>query len=644
MKLTAKSILQRYSSPRTSKDSPGSFYSWSETQVMMKRNQSANLTQNKSHAITIKTISSFNYPYQLINSAAALETALRPFGEAKVIGIDCETEGGTDPHQAKIRLVQLAIPNHPVVIVDLAAIDSADLSPLRQLLRGNALKVGHNLKFEWMMLTQAGLQPSRPFFDTYLAYRVLTAGLKCTLSLEAIADQLLDVKLDKSLQTSDWSGELTAAQLQYAAIDAAIVLPLRTYLKRKLKRALLWETALLEFACLPAVAQMELNGMLLDKAQWQLLKVELEQQRTKLAKELSSLQIPSPIKQISLLPEFSNSINLRSPKQVLAALQAQGISVSSTNTQTLIPLANEYPVIQALLDYRSLSTRISTFAEGLPQHIHPVTGRIHPNWFQIGAKSGRFSCREPNLQNIPRNKATRQCFKPASGCVLVKADYSQIELRIMAKVSGDRLLIAAYSKGEDLHKLTASLVLGKRLSDINSEERQLGKIINFGLIYGMGAKKFKNMAQVEHGRLLSLKEASLFRKRFFESYAGIAEFHKNVRHNWLKGMRESRTLGGRRRLWSKDSKPMLNEMLNNPIQGLSADITKLALAKLFTPLNRTAAKLICVIHDEILLECPIAEVETVRALLKRSMVWAGNKFLTPIPCEVDIQMIDSWGG
>ncbi|HEY9852098.1 MAG TPA: bifunctional 3'-5' exonuclease/DNA polymerase [Leptolyngbyaceae cyanobacterium] len=644
MKLTAKSILQRYSSPSTSKDSPGSFYSWSETQVMMKHNQSAKLLQNKPHAITIKSISSYNYPYQLINSAAALETALKAFLQAKIIGIDCETVGGTDPHQAKIRLVQLAIPNHPVVIVDLAAINSEDLSPLRQLLRGNALKVGHNLKFEWMMLTQAGLQPSRHFFDTYLAYRVLTAGLKRSLSLEAIADQLLDVKLDKSLQTSDWSGELTAAQLQYAAIDAAIVLPLRIYLKRKLKRALLWETALLEFACLPAVAQIELNGMLLDKAQWQLLKSQLEQQRTELAKELLSLQAPSPNKQISLLPEFSNSINLRSPKQVLAALQAQGVSVTSTNTQTLIPLANEYPVIQALLDYRSLSTRISTFAEGLPQHIHPVTGRIHPNWFQIGAKSGRFSCREPNLQNIPRDKATRQCFKAATGYVLLKADYSQIELRIMAKVSGDRLLIAAYSKGEDLHKLTASLVLGKPLSDINPEDRQLGKIINFGLIYGMGAKKFKNLAQTEHGRTLSLKEASQFRKRFFESYAGIAEFHKNVRQNWLKGMRESRTLGGRRRLWSKDSKPLLNEMLNNPIQGLSADITKLALAKLFAPLNRTGARLICVIHDEILLECPIAEVETVKALLKRSMVWAGNKFLTPIPCEVEIQMIDSWGG
>ncbi|MGA9378792.1 MAG: bifunctional 3'-5' exonuclease/DNA polymerase [Phormidium sp.] len=637
MKLTAKSIIRRYSCTRSRKDSPGSFYSWAETQVMMQYNQLVRV-------VKINNSSFLNYPYQLINNPADLKIALEPFIAAKIIGIDCETSGGIDPYQATVRLVQLAIPHHPVIIIDLAAIDSADLSPLRQLLRGNALKVGHNLKFEWMMLAQAGLKPSRPFFDTYLAYRVLTAGLKCSLSLEAAAAQLLNVKLDKRLQTSDWSGELTTAQLQYAAIDAAIVLPLRTNLKRQLKKALLWETALLEFACLPAVAQMELNGMWLDKQQWQLLRTQLEAQQKALTRELSSLQIPSPNKQISLLPQLTNSINLRSPKQVLAALQAQGIPVSSTNTQALIPLVNEYPIIQALLDYRSLSTRISTFAEGLVQHVHPVTGRIHPNWFQIGAKSGRFSCREPNLQNVPRNPATRQCFKPAPGYVLLKADYSQIELRIMAKVSGDMRMIAAYSKGEDLHKLTASLVLGKSLSDINSSERQLGKIINFGLIYGMGAKKFKNMAQAEHGRILSLEEASQFRKRFFESYAGIAEFHKHIRRNWLQGIRESRTLGGRRRLWSKDSQPLLNEMLNNPIQGLSADITKLALAKLFAPLNRTGARLICVIHDEILLECPIAEVEPVKALLKRSMVEAGDKFLTPIPCEVEIKMVESWGG
>ncbi len=583
-------------------------------------------------------------PYQLINKASELETALKPFQNASCFGLDCETAGGVDPYRALIRLVQLAIPDRPVAVIDLAAIAPADLDPLRSLLAGNALKVGHNLKFEWMMLTQAGLPPSRPFFDTYLAYRVLVAGLKCNFSLESAAARLLGVKLDKTLQKSDWSRTLTPTQLQYAATDAAILLPLRDTLKQKLKVSKLWETAKLEFACLPAVAFMELNGMLLDREQWKVLATKLCQTRDFLLTQINSqLHRPNPHKQISLLPEFTETINPCSPKQVLAALQATGILVNSTNTQTLIPFVDKYPVLQSLLEYRSLSTRISTFTEGLPQHIHPVTGRIHPNWFQIGARSGRFSCREPNLTNIPRDKETRQCFIAAPGYVLLKADYSQIELRIMAKVSGDRRMIAAYCQGEDLHKLTASLVIDKHVDSITEEERQLGKIINFGLIYGMGAKKFRNIAQSEYGLTLTLEKASQFRKKFFNSYSGIKCFHTAIRQQWQKGIRESRTLGGRRRLWSKDTKPLLNEMLNNPIQGLSADIIKLALTLLFKSLQGTNAKLICVVHDEILIECPVAEVDSVKVLLERSMVKAGNKFLSPISCEVEVKELDSWG-
>ena len=307
-------------------------------------------------------------------------------------------------------------------------------------------------------------------------------------------------------------------------------------------------------------------------------------------------------------------------------------------------MQGEYPVIQALLQYRSLSNRIDTFTRGLPEHIHPITGCIHPNWFQVGARSGRFSCREPNLTNIPRDKETRQCFKAAPGYALLKADYSEIELRIMAKVSGDRRTVKAYSQGEDVHSLTASLVLAKPLSEITLEDRQLGKIINFGLIYGMGVRKFKNMAQAEHGVLLTLQQASHFRNKFFESYTGIKQFHALVRSAWSRGIRESRTVLGRRRLCSKNTKPLLKEMLNNPIQEMSADITKLALALLFMPLIGTGCKLICVVHDEILIECTLEEVRPVKALLKKGMVRAGNKFLSPIPCEIEIKVMESWGG
>ena len=182
----------------------------------------------------MKRLKTFNPPYQLISNKEQLKPALTPFQSAPLIGLDCETTG-LDPYTNKIRLIQLAIPNHPVIMIDLAAIDAEHQGTLRSLLASNCLKVGHNLKFDWQFLNQAGLTPNPPFFDTYLAYRVLTAGLKKKLSLKAIAAKLLNLKLDKSEQTSNFSGSLRIAQLQYAAADAAIVLPLHQTLKHRLR-------------------------------------------------------------------------------------------------------------------------------------------------------------------------------------------------------------------------------------------------------------------------------------------------------------------------------------------------------------------------------------------------------------------------
>jgi DNA polymerase-1 len=217
---------------------------------------------------------------------------------------------------------------------------------------------------------------------------------------------------------------------------------------------------------------MELNGIYLDLKKWQLMSDRAQSQLScleqQIARQLKPPQSLQP-KQISLLPEFCDTINLRSPRQVKLALNELGIPVSSTNSLTLIPLAQDYPILRSLLEYRSLAARISTFAERLPAHIHPLTGRIHGSWFQMGAKSGRFisfplnfgindpplpplirgvggiefvagiflidiSCRHPNLTNIPRDAQTRQCFTAQPGHVLIKADYSQIELRLIAKV------------------------------------------------------------------------------------------------------------------------------------------------------------------------------------------------------------------
>jgi DNA polymerase-1 len=200
----------------------------------------------------------------------------------------------------------------------------------------------------------------------------------------------------------------------------------------------------------------------------------------------------------------------------------------------------------------------------------------------------------------------------------------------------------AYCQGEDLHQLTAALVSGRAIADVNEADRRLAKAINFGLIYGMGAAKLQSYAETKYGVALSLEQEKVFRRRFFEAYAGVAEWHETIRRSYIRGVKESRTLAGRRRRWA--NQPRLAELLNHPVQGLNADITKLALVRLIKVLADTEAKLIGTVHDEILLECPADEVQPVSRLLHRCMMVAAQKFLCPIPIVVDIKASASWGG
>lgn len=587
--------------------------------------------------INTNNTSIFTPQYTLVSNVSTLNSALQPLFRSEVLAIDCETTG-LDPLTDSIRLIQIAAPNHPVLLIDLPAIPKSDRQLLKKLLCNSALKIAHNAKFDWQFLTLAGLQPKSQFFDTQLAYKVITAGLKTSSSLQNIVKKLLHLQLDKTQQISDWCKPLSKVQLHYAAVDAAILLELYPILLKKLKQAKLLKIARLEFQCMPVVAQMELNGMLFDLSRWQILGAKLEAEKTDALNQLKQLRIASS--QMSLLPELTDAVNPNSPQQVLAAIQAIGIKINSTNQSKLVSLAAQYPIIQALLSYRRLSKIIGTFTEKLPQHIHPKTGRIHPNYYQLGAKSGRFSCRKPPLQNIPRDEAARSCFIAAPGYKIIKADYSQIELRIMARLSGDTKMCQVYRQGADLHRLTASLVTGKYINEVTEEDRRLAKAINFGLIFGMGAAKLQIYAQVKYGVAMTLEQAKAFSQRFFEAYPGIARWHENIKRKYIQGIKESRTLANRRRRWV--NKPRLSELFNHPVQGLNADINKLAMVKLSNPLAKFRTKLICVRHDEIVLECPETEVDQVSHILHNCMVAAAQKFLSPIPVVIDIKISNSW--
>ena len=581
--------------------------------------------------------------FVLADTAEVLAEALQPLLPAPVLGIDTETTG-LNPHCHQLRLIQIAAPNHPVVLVDLFKIPlKLEMwDSLRRLFQSSAVKVFHNAKFDLKFLTKLGLRLKNPPFDTQIAHQLLTAGLHQKSSLQAIARQYLKLEIEKESQLSDWSAkQLSTEQLKYAALDAHLLLRLREVLKPALIKAELAQVARIEFSAIPAVAEMEWHGMLLDVTQWTTLVRNMEVNHQRAAQNLQQmLQSDNP--QLALLPE-ANAVNLDSPSQVFKSLQAQGIPIKSTNKKEIAPLVGKYPVLQALLEYRKHSKSLSAFGKALLTHISPHTGRIHPEIWQLGAVSGRFSFSKPNLQQVPRGVEVRKCFVPAPGKKLIIADYSQIELRIAAEISGDETMIQAYQNGQDLHRLTASLVMGKSLDSVGKSDRQVAKPINFGLIYGMGAPGLQNYASVNYGVQMSFADAKRFRFKFFDSYTGLAAWHGQVRKAlYDQKQHETRTLANRRRRWLPSTQPSLNKMLNLPVQGTSADITKLALANLKAPLEHTAATIIAVVHDEIILECPELTATQAASILKTVMIQAGETFLQRVPVEVEVTIADNW--
>ena len=428
------------------------------------------------------------------------------------------------------------------------------------------------------------------------------------------------VPSDKGLE--DWRKDLGSQHFFTAARDARIILRLKSALTVHLQKMGMVDVAELEFACLPAVVEMELSGMLIDLGTLGPLAEKLETEKVRLEAILTS--------------EFGE-INLNSASQLLQALLSQGIQAPDTKNGTLAPFAADYPFVADIIEYRKISHAIQNFTGKLPNHVNSRTGRVHPTFKQLGAATGRFSCTDPNLQGIPRSKEFRRCIRAAAGHKLVIADYSQIELRVVAEISGDQRMIAAYVEGQDLHRLTASLLSGKDLDQVMAEDRQSAKAVNFGLIYAMGADGLRGYAKVVYNVDLTIEEAQRFRSMFFQSYPGIAAWHRSTN---LKAANEARTLGGRRRKWQSAAK--ITELLNTPVQGTSADITKKALGLLPQRLVDTGARIIGTVHDEIILQVPEEKANDAAVILRETMIEAGKAFLSRVPVEVDVTIGETW--
>lgn len=575
--------------------------------------------------------------YILVNNSERLNECLSYLGNSDILGVDTETTG-LEPQSSEIRLLQIASKDNPTAVIKLDALSEKSLNTLKDIFNSKSIKVFQNAKFDLKFLLYNGFKFSGPIFDTMLASQIIGDRNLNSHSLDSLTHYYLGFKLSKVEQKSNWSGELTDKQIEYAAKDAAVLLPLRERLIVEIRKYNLVQVCKLEFDCAFAVVDMELSGMKLHKAKWsKLFDKYLGQQKEltlKIYKELGDGGMQTNF----FGEEEGIGINLDSQAQVIRALKKKGINLETTSHSELIEYKDKYEVIDWLLDYRRVSKAIQSFLSTFPQYINESTGRIHSSYRQIGAHSGRFSCGNPNIQQIPRGKEFRECFVPEKGNKFVIADYSQIELRVAAEIAKDKTMIEAYKNGQDLHALTASLVANKDISKVTKEERQSAKAINFGLIYAMGAKGLQAYAKTVYGVNMELSEAELFRERFFNAYKGIAAWHSAAKR--AVNVKEVRTLSGRR--CQVGSETGITTLLNIPVQGTAADIAKKALGMLAIKVKELGASIVATVHDEILLEVPERNIEKAAFLLKDTMEKAGEYYLKEVPVVAETTIADSW--
>ena len=587
--------------------------------------------------------------YEVIKTPQELARAIDILSSQPALGLDTETTD-LDPFTSRLRLIQLAAPDK-VFIVDLNAFgrndlsEREDLAPLRQLLAAQRpIKIAHNAKFDAKFIKHNLGVDLGGIFDTLLASQLVSAGdIEERHGLEAVAGRYLNETVDKTQRLSDWDFELSEAQLEYAARDAAVLLPLREKLIERLKAESLVKVAQLEFECVMTVVDIELAGFFMHKDRWLDQLAIVEKRRTELAEELQQvLAVESSQGSLFGGPQRED-INLDSHQQLTQALTRLGIPVpDSTRNWKMQPLAAQYPVIGTLLEYRTVQKALTSYGENMIELINPLTKRLHADFRQIGAPTGRFACTNPNIQQVPHAVEYRRCFSGyPEDRKLVIADYSQIELRILAEFSGDQGFIDAFNSGADLHRVTASQVFNAPLDQVTKEQRDFAKRLNFGVVYGIGAQRFALMTG------LTTPDAENVLKRYFGTYRQLDTYLREAANRAVSD-RQARTASGRlvRFRYDENDRQQISMTQRNgkntPIQGTSADILKRALKLLKEELKGSSAKIVNIIHDEVVVEADADEAASIASKVESVMVAAGEEYLKTVPVKVETEIADEW--
>jgi DNA polymerase-1 len=593
--------------------------------------------------------------YRCVSSKADLDEMVACLNKTERFAFDTETTG-LDP--LRVELVGLSFAVTPgeawyvpvghryLGVPEQLPLDDvlAAIKPL--LISTRHLKIGQNLKYDMLVLARAGVEVTAPLYDTMLASYLANPTAK-SHGMDNLAAELLNYR---TISYNEVAGsgkkqicfdevEVEKATV-YAAEDADITL--RLYEKLLPMVAEQEQEKLfndVEMALLPILVEMEQAGIRIDPE-------FLGGLSTVMAKKLAVLET-----QIHGLAGVS--FNIGSPKQLGEVLfERLGLPKGkktktgwSTDVEVLNKLSAEHEIAEKILDYRSLSKLKGTYTDALPKLIHPETGRIHTSFNQAVTATGRLSSSNPNLQNIPirteEGRRIREGFIPSDGCLLLSADYSQVELRVLAHMADEPALKDAFDRGEDIHRRTASEVLGIFPEMVTDEQRRQAKAINFGVIYGMSA--FGLAKQLD----ISRREAQTFIDTYFERYPGIRTFMDACIAEARENMYVTTLLGRRCAISEINSKNGAvrgyaeRNAINYPVQGSAADIIKVAMVKIAHRLvaEGLQTRMLLQVHDELVFDVPLVELESVTTLVKEEMEGAVD---ISVPLLVDIGSGDNW--
>ena len=594
----------------------------------------------------------------IVDTPEALKACVEDLSKAEQIAFDTETTSIL-PTQADLVGISLAGSAERGYYIPIGHQSGKQL-PLKQVRKGLAgvlenkeiAKVGHNAKFDMVVLEEHGIKVSPLGFDSMIAEWLVNPDSR-NLGLKALAWVRLGLEMT---HIEDLIGkgknQISMDQVSitkvapYAAADAVmtwrLVQPLKEELQKHNAQKLNDE---IELKLVPVLATMEENGILLDEALFTKFGAELKGQISTLEEQIyqeagqrfnigSTAQLSDMLfKHLDLEPPD------RSKKTASGKL--------STAAGILEDMRGKHPVVDHVLEWRELTKLKSTYVETLPLQVNPKTGRVHTSFNQCGTVTGRIASQNPNLQNIPTRtelgRRVRQGFISPEGFKLVALDYSQVELRIMADMSGDEAMRSAFQRGEDIHTATAAAILGIKLDEVSKAQRRHAKAINFGLIYGMSPYGLTRSTD------LTLAEAENFVKAYFELYPKVKTWLGNTKMEaTLVGFVETKL--GRRRYFP-NLKAGTNylmrqreerEAINAPIQGTAADVIKLAMIALPEAMQKAGLKsrLILQVHDELIFESPDAEVDKLIHLAKGIM--EGSMKLA-VPLVVDAKVGTNWG-